>query len=419
MRAKTVGAVLGAVAFVGAAPAGADGPTTAPSESVLGTVEVTGSATTSLPKLALVPLDESAAERAIVARDLDMLGAFDVVADAPAGPFFKDDPIDQKAWRAKGISMLVRVSGSAGTLHGDAWLLGKGDDPLYIGDVAIKHGDTRRAAHELSDAIVGALTGRQGPFASRIAWTARAGKGRQVFTADLDAQSPSPLGVATDTALSPTFGPGGEIWFTVSTNFAPFTLVHGKSATPFPVSEPGSILSVAFSPDRSKMALGIMRENDVSKIFVGKADGTGLTAIKAGKFANRPVFGPLGKLAWVQNDGTQRVHVDGSAVSPAGFHASAPTFCDSPQGLFVVFTVGVGNGADLIATDTTGGGIRRLTQGFGSNAYPACSPDGRLVAFFSTGKGGKDPGMYVLPLSNPSRVRKLSTEYGESLAWAR
>jgi TolB protein len=412
-----IGACAAAIAI--APTSAAEPPPATPSETTLGTVEVTGSAAVALPKLAFVPLDENAAERAIVSKDLDMLGTFDVVADAPAGPFGKDDPIDSKAWRAKGLSMLVRVKGTADSLHGDAWLLGKGDDPLYKGDIAIKNGDTRRAAHELSDAIAGALTGRHGPFASRIAWTSRVGKGRQVFTADFDAQNATALGVATDTALSPTFGPNGEIWFTVSTNYAPFTLVHGKSATPFAVNKPGSILSVAFSPDRSKIALGIMRENDKSNIFTGKADGSDLAPIKAGKFANRPVFGPLGKLAWVQNDGTQRVYVDGSPVSPAGFHASAPTFCDSPQGLYVVFTVGVGNGADLIATDTTGGGIRRLTQGFGSNAYPACSPDGRLVAFFSTGKGGKDPGMYVLPLSNPSRIRKLSTESGESLVWSR
>jgi TolB protein len=73
----------------------------------------------------------------------------------------------------------------------------------------------------------------------------------------------------------------------------------------------------------------------------------------------------------------------------------------------------------LIATDTSGGGVRRLTQGHGSNAYPACSPDGRLVAFFSTGANGKSPGLYVLPISNPSRIRKLADDHGDALAWAR
>lgn len=423
-----VGSVA-ALAFFGALDVARAQPAPPPGtdESQLGVVEVTGAAAVPLPKLAVVPLAGDANDtnaRAVVSRDLDLIGAFDVVTDGnmmPPGPWEKDDPIDAKAWRAKGFAMLVRTKpGSANgkaTIHAEAWLLAKGNDPVFQADVPLE-GDVRHAAHETADEIVGALTGRKGPFASRLAWVARVGKGRQVFVGDIDAQSKTAYGDAADTALSPTFGPNGDVWFTVSKNFTPFQLAHGKDATPVKVGIKGSVLSVAFSPDKSKIGLGIMSE-DVSKVYTGKADLSDLTPIKAGKLANRPVFGPLGKMAWVANDVTQRIFVDGTIVSPSGFHASAPTFCDSPQGLLVVFTVGVGNGADLIATDTSGGSMRRLTQGFGANAYPACSPDGRLVAFFSTGAGGKAPGTYVLPLTNPTRIRKLSDEKGESLAWAR
>jgi hypothetical protein len=92
-RWSLVVSALAAIAFP--APAGAEPPPT-PSETTLGTVEVTGSAAVALPKLGFVPLDENAAERAIVAKDLDTLGTFDVVTDAPAGPFGKDDPIDSR-----------------------------------------------------------------------------------------------------------------------------------------------------------------------------------------------------------------------------------------------------------------------------------------------------------------------------------
>ena len=37
---------------------------------------------------------------------------------------------------------------------------------------------------------------------------------------------------------------------------------------------------------------------------------------------------------------------------------------------------------DLVMADEVGRGVSRLTQGQGSNSYPACSPDGRLVAFY-------------------------------------
>ena len=52
----------------------------------------------------------------------------------------------------------------------------------------------------------------------------------------------------------------------------------------------------------------------------------------------------------------------------------------------LLMAVGVGSGADIISTDTSGAGVKRLTQHEGANTYAACSPDGRLIAFFSTGK---------------------------------
>jgi TolB protein len=407
----------------------ASAQSTPPPESVLGTVEVDGSAgPVALPKMGLVPLDEGKDVQELVGKDLDRIGLYDVVSEPaklPEGPFAEGGPLDVKPWKAKGWPYVVRVRETKDpkpALVGEVWIVAKGDTPVATKTVDLGS-DRRRASHELADALLNALTGRTGPFASRLAYVKRVGKGRQVFLAESDGHAPVAYGSAEDTALAPTFGPDGDVFYTVSKAYEPFRLVRGKEGKPVPLNVKGSVLSVAFSPDRSKLAVATMSE-ETGKLFVGKADGSELSAIAEGmKLPNRPAFGPLDKLAFVANKGTQRVFVGnaggGEAISPAGFHASAPVFCDTPQGLLVVFTVGVGSGADLVATDTAGGGLRRLTQGHGSNAYPACSPDGRLVAFFSTGAAGKAPGMYVLPISNPTRIRKLSDEHGESLAWAR
>ncbi len=390
-----------------------------PNEGALGTVEVTGSAGIVLPKLAIVPVTgEDGETRDVLKKDLDRMGLYDVVDEAamPAGPFAKDDPLEGKAWKGKGISFVVRARAVGSELEGQAWILGKGDDP--VATVKVKGGG-RSAAHELADQLLLSLTGRTGPFASRLAYAMRTPKGRQIVLTDVDGQNKVAHGSKDDTSLSPAFGPSGYLYFTVSKSFDPFRLAKGKDATEIPLKPVGSVLSVSFSPDKTKLAVAIMKD-ETSKIFTGKADGSDLTVLETAKQPNRPVLGPLGKIAYVASGGgTQRVYVDGQAVSPAGFHASAPTFCDSPQGLLVVFTVGVGSGADLVATDTSGGNVRRLTQGHGSNAYPACSPDGRLVAFFSTGANAKSPALYVLPLSYPTRIRKLADDHGESLAWAR
>lgn len=380
-----------------------------PDDGELGTVVVSGSAAVALPKLAIVAGD--AVNAAIVKKDFDRFGDWDVVDDLPDA-----EPFDLAPYKGKGLSVVVRVFKDGADLRGDAYMIGKGDAPIVKHAVPLTQ---PRAPHALVDKLLSALTGKTGPFDSHLAFTLRTGKGRQVFLSDSDGTAKVAHGNPDDTALSPVFGPKGEVWFTVSKNYDPFKLVHGTSATVMDLGKPGSVLSVSFSPDRTKMAVAIMKD-EASKLYRGNADGTELAPVESNALPNRPVLGPLGKMAWVASGGgTQRVYIDGHAVSPAGFHASAPTFCDSPNGLEVVFTVGVGNGADLVATDTSGGNLRRLTQGHGSNAYPACSPDGRLVAFFSTGPAGKSPGLYVLPVVRPSRIRKVSDDHGDSLAWAR
>ena len=107
--------------------------------------------------------------------------------------------------------------------------------------------------------------------------------------------------------------------------------------------------------------------------------------------------------------------VDGKPVSPAGFSAAAPTFCDTEDGVVLVYAVSVGNGQDLVMSNESGGNMVRLTQGEGSNSYPACSPDGRLIAYFSDRKG--EQGLFVKSLKS-GQALKISNRLGESLRWA-
>src|SRR5262249_4404095 len=152
-----------------------------------------------------------------------------------------------------------------------------------------------------------------------------------------------------------------------------------------------SIYGVAFDKEGNRMAVAVA-EGAGSAIYVGNSDGTGLQKISTTEVATHPVWSPSGKLAWVGGggrQGTQRIYVDGKPASPSGFAASAPAFCDTEDGIRLVFTVSVGSDhQDLVMTNEKGGGIARLTQNQGTNTYPACSSDGRLLAYFSTRKSG-------------------------------
>ena len=399
-----------------------------PDESVLGTVDVTGAAAAPLPKLAVMPIvttnEADTTLQLVVKKDLDLSGQFDVVNDdaAPSGLYLHDSPVDMAAWRGKGISVLVRVlanklpSGKIEML-GSAYLAAQGAKPVFEHRMETDASVVRAASHRMTDALLGALSGRPGGFASHMVYSGRVGRNRQIFGIDADGFNLHTQSPAGDTSIAPAFGPKGETYYAQSHDYNPFKLVRGPSAIPVPIALPGSVFGIAFSPDHAKIAISVARDG-TSHIHVGNADGTALQPISTVPLANHPVFGPGGKMAYV-GGGTagQRVYIDGKPISPGGFNASAPAFCDTPNGLTVVFTVGVGAGADLVSTDVRGGNITRITQNQGANSYPACSPDGRLLAFFSTRKTDKGPGLYVVPLTAVGRARRISSELGESLRW--
>jgi TolB protein len=216
------------------------------------------------------------------------------------------------------------------------------------------------------------------------------------------------------------WGANGSLFFASSHDYSPFALFSLANGAIKPVTLPfkTSVYGVAFNKDYSKMAVAVA-EGGKSTIYVGLADGTGMTKASTTELATHPVFSPTGKLAWIGGEashGSTRVYVDGKAVSPSGFGASAPTFCDTEDGVRLVYSVGVGGDQrDLVMSDDQGRGTSRLTQGQGSNTFPACSPDGRLLAFFSTRK--EQPGIYMMSLKRFT-TQLLTSKIGESLRWA-
>jgi TolB protein len=363
----------------------------------------------------------------VVRRDLELSGQFDVMPEdsSPPGPFTHTSALDLPAWKAKGAEFLVRVySQPAANDSAKTELVAEAFVPSARATAEAKPAfhtvlptatiDVRAASHRLVDQLLGALTGRPGGFASAMAYAERVGRWRRVFGIDSDGFNLRAVGPESATAISPAFGPGGQIYYALSQDFTPFRLVFGPQAIPVPVRIPGSILGLAFSADHTRMAITSM-DGGVSQIWMG--DRGNLATVPSPPFANHPVFGPLGKVAMVAGTPVQRVYVDGKPISPSGFMASAPVFCDTPEGLLLVYTVGVGAGTDIIATDTSGGSMRRLTQHEGANTYAACSPDGRLVAFFSTGKRGQGAGLFIMPISRPWLAKKISSEVGDSLRW--
>jgi TolB protein len=383
-----------------------------------------------LPKIAVLPSlspdYEDVIVRSVVRRDIELTGLFEVIPDskAPPGLYGFDDPIDVDAWRKVGAEDIVKVSARkhpSGKIEvlGVAYFIKDSKDPVYQKKLVVNKDDVRVTAHRITDAMLFALTGRAGGFASHFVFSSRWGKNRRIFSMDADGHALTPHTDPAATALSPAWGPNAQIFYAVSVNYAPFKLMrlgadgHKPVAIPFKTS----VYSMAFNKDHTKLAIAVA-EAAKSSIYVGNPDGSGMQKVSTTELATHPVFSPSGKLAWLgggAKKGSQRVYLEGKAISPPAFTAAAPAFCNTEDGIKIVYAVGVaGNRQDLVMSSENGQGIQRLTQGQGSNSYPACSSDGRLLAFFST--RNKSPGIYLMSLKRWTTL-KLSNQEGESLRW--
>ena len=408
-------------------------PGAPPDESVLGQLPITGHVEEHVTSLAILPSLapdlEDVIVRGVVRRDFELSGMFRVIPDqkAPAGLYGFDDPVDVDAWRKIGAEVIVKVAARKRRkgkieVFGLAYFLDVGKDPVYQKKLLVDPSEVRVTAHRITDALLGAITGRPGGFASHFTFSGKWGKSRRIFTMDADGHALTPVTDASLTAIAPTWGPNQSLYYTVSEKYSPFrlTILNGGKTKPVAVPFKTSVYSVAFNLDHTKMAVAVAADAR-SAIWVGNLDGSGMMKVSKTQLATHPVFSPSGKLAWIGGDpkkyGSQRVYVDGKPVSPAGFTAAAPAFCDTEDGIRLVYAVAVGGDRqDLVMSSETGGGIARLTQNQGSNSYPACSPDGRLLAFFSNRKKSQ-PGMYLMSLKR-WKTQWLAGQYGESLRWA-
>lgn len=407
----------------------------APKEDILGEFVVTGTTQEHIPKIAIIPSMSPALEdvivRSVIRRDLELSGMFELIADskAPAGQYGFTDPVDVGAWQRLGAEAVIKVAARTegpekdGKIEvvGLAYFPSAGKEPVYQTTLVVEKSNARKTAHQITDDLLGALTGRPGGFSSRFAFVGPWGRNLRVFTLDSDGNGQNPQTAEDVTSIGPSFGPDGRLYYSRSKNYSPFELnsltIDDKNSKSLPIKFLGSIYSSTFDAEKKRLAVAVA-ESAKSSIYVGNADGTGMKRVSTTALATHPAFSVEGHLAWVgggEDQNSQRIYVDGKAVSPSGFTASAPTFCDTEDGVYLVYAVSVGGGRqDLIMSRPNGKGLTRLTQNQGSNSYPACSPDGRLLAFFSTRKN--EEGLYVLSLKRWT-TQKVRGVMGESLRW--
>jgi TolB protein len=343
---------------------------------------------------------------AVLRRDLDLSGQFVLVEEDRAG-----------------LQALVRTSiaptGDGDVrLHAAVYFDPTADAPAYETSVTGPRPETRALTHRLVDAVIGVLTGYRGPFVSQLTFVLRRGDTRSVYTIDADGHGLRRVTGPTQLAAAAALGPDDAVYYSASMDHGRYRLYREGRAEPFELDPPGSIYGIAFSPDRTQVALTVAVGRDVL-LFRGNADLTDLRRAGKPSLALQPTFAPDGRLAVAATNALKpRIRVDGRAVSPRGGSASSPSFCDHPDGPKLAYALGARARSYIVVTDPRGRISQRVSRSSGRDSHPACSPDGRLIAFFSTRKSGDGPGLYVMR-TDGFRPRKIADVLGDSLQWSR
>jgi TolB protein len=290
------------------------------------------------------------------------------------------------------------------------YVVSRGADAVLKREYDVPSGGLRGAVHQFDNEVVKWLTGTPGSFGTTMVYSATTGRGQKgIFEIDSDGQGVHRLQAVSNVALAPAIGPGGVYY---SGGLADGSYALFKVGNPAAVLQhSGLVFGVAFGA--GKMAL-VISQGGQSDIFTGNADGTGLTKVTQGGLNTHPAFGPGGELAYVSNaGGNPQIYVNGKRASWNGTYNMAPTWCNDPEGTKLVYMGRAGSTWDIFSVDPGGSQAsqKRLTQDQGSNTYPACSPDGRSVAFFSS-RGG-----LFLMNNQGQNQQKIAGVSGESLRW--
>ena len=214
-----------------------------PDESVLGELLITGDASEHITSLAVLPSLspdlEDVIVRSVVRRDFELTGLFNVIPDAkaPEGLYGFEDPVDIKAWSALGAEVIIKVAARANDantvkMSGLCYFLSHGRDPVYQKSFVVKKDQARVTAHRIADALLGAISGRNGGFSSHLTFAARAGKNPAIYTIDSDGHNIRAMTSADDTSVAPFWGPNGTLFYSRSHNYSPFRLVQLGGAGP-------------------------------------------------------------------------------------------------------------------------------------------------------------------------------------------
>ncbi len=340
----------------------------------------------------------------VLKRDLEICGWFDVIdpnayiessaAGLRPGSFQFED------WEVPGAVGLAKtgLERSGETLRSEVWVY---DVPgrRKIGAKAFSSSPTaaRTLAHKSANEIIHALTGTDGPFNTRFAFSGNFSGNKELYVVDFDGGNRTRITQNSSINIQPDWDPSGtKVAFTsyMSGNPDVYVADLGRGRISRVSARPGLNTGPNWHPKGGKLALTLSNGGDPDVFAIDASSGASLGQLtRAVGIDTSPAWSPDGsRVAFVsERSGGAQIYVadaDGAGarrVTFQGGHNTDPAW--SPDGSTIAF-VGRDGVFDVFTVDVATGRLTRITQSAGDNEDPSWSPDGRFLAFSSNRSGG-------------------------------
>lgn len=360
-----------------------------------------------------------------VSKDLDISGYFELLSPKSfieGVSKCRSDATTYSDWSVLGVEGLIKghVSGERGNLQVQLFLH---DVQKQMVVLAKQYQGTwaqlQDMGHRFANEVVRFYTGLPGVFGTKIAFSSRVGRFKELFIMGVDGSGLKQLTSDRGLALSPAWNPAGDqIVFTSYRNRVPDLFLYDVLSGRIRRLTKSKELEVGAHFLNSNQIVYSRAEGADSDIVVMNLDGSGLRRLTP---KNRAIdVSPVptldgSRIAFCSNrGGSPQIYVmnsDGSNVRRVSFGASS--YCTSPawspDGNKIAFVCRADRGFNIFVSNSDGSQPVQLTS-YGDNEDPEFSPDGRYLTFATTQFGGGFS-LAIMQVDGTS-VRRISSSRG-------
>ena len=276
--------------------------------------------------------------------------------------------------------------------------------------------DLRKIAHQISDKVYEALTGRSGAFDSRIAYvtllrTASKGSEYQLMVADADGYNPKQILRSPDPILSPAWAADGAWLAYVSFEDGRSKIfvqnVHTGARKKL-AEFPGINGAPAWSPDGKHMAMTLSRDGNPEIYVMHIASGSLRRLTNHSSIDTEAAWSPDGRHLVFTSDRAGRPQI--YRISAAGGRAERLTFEGKENarasydqaGKHLTLVTNHGNGDQIGVFSLPTGSLEILTDGR-LDESPTFAPNGAMI-LYAAQRGGSG---LLSAVSADGRVRQV------------